>query len=497
MTFKELQFKPQLQAALDEAGFREPSPIQEQVIPLILQGYDLVGQAHTGTGKTAAFGLPILQNIDTSQRKVSALVVVPTRELAIQVSTELARFGQHLGVSTATVYGGQSYQRQLKSISQAQILVATPGRLLDLLRGGQINISPQYVVLDEADEMLNMGFLDDVQEIYTYLGEDRQNLLFSATLSTSIKKLIQQLFRDPKFISLSQSHVSNSQIAQSFYVVEEHEKDDALVRLYDEKAPGKSIIFCRTKKEVDRLSHFMSAQGYEARGLHGDMEQKQREEVIRLFRKGKLEILIATDVAARGLDVQDISHVINYHLPFDKDSYVHRIGRTGRAGREGEAISIITPHEFRSLQRISKAVGGELTPKEIPHGSDIRAKKLEQFVERIRSHEMDESAYEVFEYLKEEFDVSTLAFKLISMMQSELEVRGNATIGKSEKELHRMLNNFRDDRDYNRGGSRQRSGFQRYGGGGKKSYGSGKKPYGGGSNKSYGKGSYKPKNKSH
>lgn len=457
MTFKEFNFKAKLQQAIDEAGFKEPSPIQQDAIPVVLQGRDIVGQAHTGTGKTAAFGLPILNNL-TCDGSVEAVVIVPTRELAMQVSDEIFRFGKFLNIKTATVYGGQSYSRQLKHIDNASVIVATPGRFLDLLKGEKIDIKPQYVILDEADEMLDMGFLDDIKEIFTFMPKERQTLLFSATMPTAIKKLAQSILKEPEFITITQSEVTNNKIEQSFYVVDEHERDDALIRLYDFKNPEKSIIFCRTKKEVDRLSTFLVSQGYSAKGLHGDMEQRQREEAINAFKKGRLEILIATDVAARGLDVNDVTHVFNYHLPFDSESYVHRIGRTGRAGKEGKAISIVTPHEFRMIQKIQKATGGKLEAKVIPNIKSVKEKKVNSLVQKIREQEVHESVYVLLEGLKEEFDISTIAFKLASMLSNDTFVKGNNYIGKSQNDIQRLYERVLNDRDDDRGNRRGRGG---------------------------------------
>ncbi len=440
MTFNEFNFKELLQKAIDEAGFNEPSPIQEQAIPFILNGKDMVGQAHTGTGKTAAFGLPILNKLK-GKSGVEAVVIVPTRELAMQVSDELYRFGRFLGINTATVYGGQAYARQIKLIENASIIIATPGRFLDLLRGDKIDIKPDYVILDEADEMLDMGFLDDIKEIFTFLPKERQTLLFSATMPTAIKNLAKTILNEPEFVTLTKSDVTNSKITQTFYVVDERERDDALIRLYDFKNPSKSIIFCRTKKEVDRLSTFMVSQGFMAKGLHGDMEQRQREEAIRAFKTSKLEILIATDVAARGLDVNDVSHVFNYHLPFDSESYVHRIGRTGRAGKEGVAISIVTPHEFRMLQKIEKSIGTKLEPRIVPNISSVKEKKITDLKNQISEQEIKDYALELVEDLKEEFDISTIAFKLASMISASTYVQGNNNIGKSESDIKRLIEN--------------------------------------------------------
>lgn len=460
MTFNEFNLKDLLQKAIDQAGFKEPSPIQEQAIPVVLSGKDMVGQAHTGTGKTAAFGLPIINQMKCNG-SVEAVVIVPTRELAMQVSDELFRFGKFLDINTATVYGGQSYSRQLKHIDNAGIIVATPGRFLDLLRGGKIDIKPEYVVLDEADEMLDMGFLDDIKEIFTFMPSERQTLLFSATMPQAIKNLAKSILVEPEFITLTKKDITNSKITQTYYVVDEHERDDALIRLYDFKNPEKSIIFCRTKKEVDRLSTFLISQGYMAKGLHGDMEQRQREEAIRAFKSSKLEILIATDVAARGLDVSDVTHVFNYHLPFDSESYVHRIGRTGRAGREGTAVSIVTPHEFRMLQKIEKTVGSKLEGKQVPNINSVKEKKVTDLKDKIKDQDVKDYALQIVEDLKEDFDISTIAFKLASMVASSTYVKGNNYIGKSESDIERLIENAkRGGGDDRRGGNRGRGGYR-------------------------------------
>ena len=462
MTFNEFNLKDLLQKAIDEAGFKEPSPIQEQAIPFVLAGRDIVGQAHTGTGKTAAFGLPILNNMKGNSG-VEAVVIVPTRELAMQVSDELYRFGKFLGINTATVYGGQAYARQIKLIENAGVIVATPGRFLDLLRGGKIDIKPNYVILDEADEMLDMGFLDDIKEIFTFLPAERQTLLFSATMPVAIKNLAKTILNNPEFITLTKSDVTNSKITQTFYVVDERERDDALIRLYDYKNPSKSIIFCRTKKEVDRLSTFMVSQGFMAKGLHGDMEQRQREEAIRAFKTSKLEILIATDVAARGLDVNDVSHVFNYHLPFDSESYVHRIGRTGRAGKEGIAVSIVTPHEFRMLQKIEKNIGTKLEAKIVPNIDSVKEKKITELKNQISDQEISDYALALVEDLKEEFDISTIAFKLASMISASTLVQGNNNIGKSESDIKRLIENSSRYDSEGRSGDRNSRGGNRGG----------------------------------
>ncbi len=438
MTFRDFNLTDKLQQAIAEAGFKEPSPIQADAIPIVLDGKDIVAQAHTGTGKTAAFGLPMIQMMKPKSG-VQALVVVPTRELAMQVSDELYRFAKFLNINTATVYGGQSYARQLKHIENAGVVVATPGRLIDLLQGHKINIEPEYVVLDEADEMLDMGFLEEIKEIFTYIPEQRQTLLFSATMPTAIRNLAKSILNEPEFITITKKEMSNSLIKQTFYVVDEYERDDALLRLFDFKNPEKSIIFCRTKKEVDRLSTYLISQGFFAKGLHGDMEQRQREEVINAFKKGRLEVLIATDVAARGLDVNNVSHVFNYHLPFDSESYVHRIGRTGRAGKEGTAVSIVTPHEFRMLQKIQQKTGGKLEAKVVPNIQKVQEKKVNSLISKIKEQEVKDEVLDLVEELKEDFDISTIAYKLASMLSKEFSVKGNNYIGKSERDINRLV----------------------------------------------------------
>ncbi|WP_457606959.1 DEAD/DEAH box helicase [Nitratifractor sp.] len=444
-TFEDFDFKAPLAQAIRDAGFREPSPVQKEAIPLVLEGRDLIAQAHTGTGKTAAFGLPILQQL-RCDGSVEALVIVPTRELATQVSDEIFRFGKSLGIRTATVYGGSSYTRQLQHVANASVVVATPGRLLDLLKSGKVELSPRFVVLDEADEMLDMGFLDDIREIFTHLPAERQTLLFSATMSREIRALAECILREPATVSITGGNVTNDKIRQLFYVVEERERDDALVRLLDYKQPEKCIIFCRMKKEVDRLRDYLAAQGYEARGLHGDMDQRQRESTIRAFKSGGAEILIATDVAARGLDVNDVSHVFNYHLPFDPESYVHRIGRTGRAGREGTAVSIVSPHEFRSLQRIQKSVGSNIESRIVPRIGEVHARKHDALLERIRETQADDEVFGLLETLKEEFDLTTLAARLLSLLRDTEEVRGADRIGKSLEEIERLFSRMKEDR---------------------------------------------------
>ncbi|EDM23468.1 DEAD/DEAH box helicase [Caminibacter mediatlanticus] len=456
MTFKDFKLKKEIIKRLEEIGFEKPSPIQEKAIPVILEGKDVVAQAQTGTGKTAAFGLPILSKIKKDEK---ALIITPTRELAIQVSEEIFRFGKYLGVHTATVYGGSSYNRQIKHIENSQFIIATPGRLLDLLKSGKIDIAPKYVILDEADEMLDMGFLDDIKEIFKFVPSNRQTLLFSATMPEPIKNLAKTILKNPEFITITRKQVTNENIKEYFYVIDEFERKDALIRLIDYKNPTKSIVFCRTKKDVDDIAEFLSGAGFDAKGLHGDMDQRKREEVIRGFKSDRIEILVATDVAARGLDVNNVSHVFNYHLPLDPESYVHRIGRTGRAGKEGMAISLVTPHEFRALNRIQKI--SKIILKEIPTLADVKDKEIQKIIDKLSNIDPTPKSIEIIEELQNEYDLMTIAIKLASMLFDK-ESDGKDRIGKSIKEAKRLIEREKSNKNRDRNNRRNRGrGFNR------------------------------------
>jgi len=467
MKFTDFNLKSELNQAIAAAGFVEPSPVQKDSIPIVLEGRDIVAQAQTGTGKTAAFGLPLL-NMMKCDGSVEMVVVVPTRELAMQVSDELFKFGKFLNVKTATVYGGTAYARQIKHVESASIIVATPGRFLDLLSKKQINIDPRFVVLDEADEMMDMGFLDDIKEIFNYLKNREQTLMFSATMPMPIKKLAEKVLDNPAFVTVTKSEMTNAKIEQSFYVVEEYERDDALIRLFDYKDPSKAIVFCKMKRDVDRLATYLVAQGYAAKGLHGDMEQRQREEVIRAFKSDTLEVLVATDVAARGLDVKGVSHVFNYQLPFDSESYVHRIGRTGRGGMEGKAVSIVTPAEFRSLHKIQKDIGAKIESRIIPNKDAVQFKAIDGIKADIAAQEIDEKVIEIIESMKDQFDLSTLTYKLATILLKQNNVKGKDNIGKTKKDIEFLLERALKGGGGSRGGrgggqsrSRNRSGGNR------------------------------------
>jgi len=467
ITFADLGLNSDIQRAVRDAGFTSPSPIQASAIPFILDGRDIVGQAHTGTGKTAAFGLPALNNMQRNSG-VEILVITPTRELATQVSDELFKYGRGIGARTTTVYGGSSYKRQIDLIERgASVVVATPGRLLDILKKDMLkDFTPSVVVLDEADEMLDMGFLDDINEIFSYLPTNRQTLLFSATMPKPIKLLAERILENPEFISITKGETTNTDIDQEYYVIEESERDDAIIRLMDSEETKKSVVFCRTKSEVDRLSNVLSNAGYLANGLHGDMEQRQRESVIKGFKSNSVKVLVATDVAARGIHVNDISHVFNYHIPFDSESYVHRIGRTGRAGTKGKAITLLTPLEFKELQRIKSKVGTTMTHAFVPSKNDLRANNLKSIVKNIEDQHIYDEAHKILDMLKEDIDEETIMFKLVSMILDKQTIQGPNYIGIPAEKLTAILERA-SKRNDNRGG---RGGYRgnrnRSGGGG-------------------------------
>jgi ATP-dependent RNA helicase DeaD len=429
ITFESFGLHQGLLKALEEAEFKIPSEIQQEVIPHILAGRDLIGQAQTGTGKTGAFGLPALHLLQDNP-EAQMLVMTPTRELAKQVSDELYRFSRHLDIRTATICGGKSFKGQMESLQNGiRVLVATPGRLLDLLSSQKLpNFQPSIVVLDEADEMLNMGFLEDIRAIFKYIPKERQTLLFSATMPMPIQKLAEQILHKPLFISAKQKEKVNQDIEQFYYMIREDEREHALIRLIDYENPEKAIIFCRTKKDVDWLTQYLLDVGYAARGLHGDMEQPQREEVIRNFRSSHLHLLVATDVAARGLSVSNVSHVFNYHLPFDPTQYVHRIGRTGRAGNKGIASTILTSRDWRDFQRFEKALGTKIRQKEIPTLKDVKAAKQRHLVKQIVTQQIHPETAELLN-LMSEMNEKEIAAKMISMLLGQQTIGGPDRIG--------------------------------------------------------------------
>jgi ATP-dependent RNA helicase DeaD len=380
----------------------------------------------------------------------------------MQGSDELFKYGKKLGIRTVTVYGGSSYGRQLGLIERgAQVVVATPGRMLDILKREMIpNFTPSTVILDEADEMLDMGFLDDINEIFSYLPSDRQTLLFSATMPDPIKKLAERILVEPEFIAITREETTNKDIAQQYYVIDENERDDAIIRLLDAQETDKVVVFCRTKKEVDRLSNVLSAVGYNAKGLHGDMEQPQRESVIRGLKSDAVDILIATDVAARGIHIDNVSHVFNFHIPFDPESYVHRIGRTGRAGQKGVAITLVTPLEFKELQRIRSKVGTTMEHAYIPSKHDVKKAHLNKLIDTIEHQSIYDEAHQVLDILSEDMDQNQITYKLISLLLDNQAIKGPNNIGIAPQRLEKILSALERNKGRKSGGSHGRGNYR-------------------------------------
>jgi ATP-dependent RNA helicase DeaD len=384
--FRDLALIEPLLKALDDVGYETPSPIQAQVIPFMLQGKDVLGQAQTGTGKTAAFALPILSRIDLKQKDPQVLVLAPTRELAIQVAEAFQRYAAHLkGFHVLPIYGGQDYSSQLRQLKRgAHVVVGTPGRVMDHMRKGTLNLDNlQVLVLDEADEMLRMGFIDDVEWVLEQTPEDIQIALFSATMPSEIRKIAQEYLHDPEQITIKVTTASAENIRQRFWTVSGVHKLDALTRILEVETFDGMIIFVRTKTATVELAEKLEARGFSAAAINGDMSQALRERSIANLKSGKLDILIATDVAARGLDVDRITHVVNYDIPYDTESYIHRIGRTGRAGRTGDAILFIAPRERKLLSNIERATKQKIEEMGLPSTEVINNKRIARFKQNI------------------------------------------------------------------------------------------------------------------
>jgi ATP-dependent RNA helicase DeaD len=385
-TFEDLALTPGVLATINDLGYEEPTPIQAAAIPPLMQGHDIIAQAQTGTGKTAAFAIPIVEQLDPAQRSVQAVVVLPTRELAMQVAQAVHALGRSRAISVLPLYGGQAYDRQLRSLREGvHVIVGTPGRMMDHLRRGTLKLdSVRTVILDEADEMLDMGFVEDIEFILDAVPAERQIGLFSATMPSRIEALARRYLREPERVTIAQETRTAPQTRQFFYETPYRGKLEALSLILDFEAPQSAIIFCRTRREVDELAAALQARGYTTATIHGDISQGQREQQLRAFREGHADLLVATDVAARGLDIPDVSHVINFDIPDDADAYVHRVGRTGRAGKSGEAITLVTPRERRLLGMIEQQIRKKMKQMRLPTQSDIAARRREAFVGALR-----------------------------------------------------------------------------------------------------------------
>lgn len=384
--FQDLDLPAPLLSALDEVGYETPSPIQAQAIPFLLGGSDLLGHAPTGTGKTAAFALPLLARIDIDHPRVQVMVLTPTRELAIQVAEAFQRYASHIkGFHVLPIYGGQEYGGQIRQLKRGvHVVVGTPGRVMDHMRKGTLRLDAlQALVLDEADEMLRMGFIDDVEWILEQSPKQRQMALFSATMPKEIQHIARQHLRDPRQIAIKAATATAETIRQRYWLVSGLHKLDALTRILEVEPFNAMILFVRTKIATTELAERLEARGYAAAALNGDMPQKSREQIVERLKKGSLDILVATDVAARGLDVERISHVFNYDIPYDAEAYIHRIGRTGRAGRQGDAILFVSPRERRMLKTIERATRGKIEPLELPTTEMVNNKRIANFKQNI------------------------------------------------------------------------------------------------------------------
>jgi ATP-dependent RNA helicase DeaD len=449
-TFSDLELRDELLKSLTELGYEEPTPIQAEAIPPLLLGVDLLGQAATGTGKTAAFALPTLQRITLGGPRPRALVLVPTRELAVQVSEAIYKYGRHLGARVLPIYGGAPIVRQMKSLDRGiDVVVATPGRTIDHLTRKTLDLRDlEIVVLDEADEMLDMGFAEDIETILAKTPATRQTVLFSATMPPRIKHMVKQHLTTPTTISVGLSQTADGeapQVRQTAYVVDRAHKSAALGRILDVEQPGQAIVFCRTRADVDQLTETLNGRGYRAEALHGGLSQDQRTRVLGRLRSESADLLIATDVAARGLDIDTLTHVVNFDVPSAPESYVHRIGRVGRAGRQGTAITLAQPREHRMLKTIERLTKQPIQIETVPTVADLKARRLELTRAALHESLLEDDLEQfrvVFDTLSDDFDPLNVALAAIKLAHEALSVGD----GDSEPEIPEM-SLHRDKRD--------------------------------------------------
>lgn len=427
MTFEEMCLDTRIMRAIAEMGFEQPSPIQAQSIPIAVEGKDMIGQARTGTGKTASFGMPMLQRINPKDKNLQAIVLCPTRELAIQSANEIRKLAKFLhGIKVLPIYGGQEISKQIRSLKGGvQIVIGTPGRVMDHLR--RHTLKPQtvdIVVLDEADEMLNMGFREDIETILGQLPEERQTMLFSATMPKPILEIAKRYLHEPEIVKVIQKELTVPKIEQYYYEVNPRKKNEVLSRLLDMYDPSLSLVFCNTKRKVDELVADLKGRGYFAEGLHGDMKQSQRDRVMNGFRNGRTDILVATDVAARGIDVDDVEAVFNYDVPQDDEYYVHRIGRTGRAGREGRAFTLVVGKEIYKLKDIQRYCKTKIRRQPIPSVNDVAAIKVEKLLEQAGELIATDGLGRMMDLLEEyldgsDYSATEMAAALLAMQLGE------------------------------------------------------------------------------
>jgi len=432
--FEELDLSPAINKAVEDMGFEEATLIQSEAIPHVLTGRDVIGQAQTGTGKTAAFGIPILEKIDPKDRSVQALILCPTRELAIQVSEEIGRLAKYKdGVKTMPVYGGQSIKRQIRALKKGvQIVIGTPGRTMDHMRRGTLKLNNlDMIILDEADEMLNMGFRDDIETILRGIEGERQTIFFSATMPNSILKLRRKYQNDPKIIKVVHKKLTVPNIEQAYFEVKRGKKLEALSRLIDIYNPKLSIVFCNTRKQVDELAIKLQSRGYFADGIHGGLNQPQRDRVMDKFKNGIIETLVATDVAARGIDIDDVEAVFNYDIPQDIEYYVHRIGRTGRVGRSGHAFTFVVGKEIYQLKKIEKYAKTNIERKQVPSVSDVEESKLELLLDRVTEIVEDDNITQETKLIERLLESDYLSIDIAAALLKM--VRDQSEQGESEK----------------------------------------------------------------
>ena len=446
--------RPELVQTLIERGYEAPTPIQSELIPAMLAGRDVIGQSQTGSGKTAAFGLPVLQALQAGQRHVQCLIMAPTRELAIQVAKAMGQYGQGVGARVLAVYGGQPYNIQISCLKKGvEVVVGTPGRLLDLIQRKSLNLQRvSTVVLDEADEMLSMGFIADIEAILKATPAERQTALFSATMPKPILRLANRYLRDPQMFTMGQRKLTVATVDQRYYLINESDRLAALTRLFEAEPIVSALVFARTRLSTGELAHELAGRGYQAEVLNGDLSQEARERVLQRFRNNQIKVLVATDVAARGLDIDHVTHVFNYDLPQDPEVYVHRIGRTGRAGKSGVAISLLTPKERWFLRKIEAYTKQKMTLATLPTGEDIQRQRDSQLVERmmvwLRRGRCQSELDLVAKLTEQGHDAVTIAATALKLVRAEEKQRPIAPI--SELLQDRRMKSKPAGKGYNR-----------------------------------------------